>query len=314
MFIKHKESHIYYAMFPEYSRCVSTGERDLRSAYKKAYQIYYSIRENPQSFQKELLDMYRGGPQKYYNMAKRLTDLLSDIKSIEQVSLSRLVKLQQQLIDMGLSGKSVNNYMWLLRKMWKNREYNPFSNLSPVEYRKQIRQSFTVNNFKGFGKHISEHKYLLLPYIAISTGMRKGEFKTAEPVTENGRLYLKINGTKTDYSVRKVPISEKVLEAYRLFRENGFASKSYKMSVYMAGSITGFSKKYIDENNIVFHSFRKMFKTILESKNINNLWIEYFMGHSILQSNDVNKLYFNPLSADDSLVYKQVIEAMEFLQ
>ena len=49
-------------------------------------------------------------------MAKKLSGLLSDIKTLEQVTLQRLVKLQQQL---GMSGKSVNNYMSLLRKLWK---------------------------------------------------------------------------------------------------------------------------------------------------------------------------------------------------
>lgn len=313
LFIKHKKSHIYYAKFPEHNKCISTGETDIRSAYKKAYQIFYSLGVEPVSFHKELLDMYKDGKKKYYNMVKRISDLMSDVKSIEQVSLSRLVKLQEQLSDTGLSGKSVNNYMWLLRRLWKNREYNPFSNLSPVGHSKNIRGCFPVSSFKGFRKYIDRHKYLLLPYIAISTGMRVGEFKTAEPLVENGKQYIKVNGTKTEYSVRKVPVSRYVLEAYLSFREYGFASASWRKSVYMAGSLTGFDSKFIEENNIVFHSFRKMFKTILESKNINNLWIEYFMGHSILQSNDVNKLYFNPMSADDSLVYKQVLEAMSFL-
>ncbi len=167
--------------------------------------------------------------------------------------------------------------MSLLRKLWKNKEYNPFQNLSPMEHTKTIRQCFSVESFKGYGNYIFQHKYLLLPYIAITTGMRASEFKIAE------------------------------------YKNNGFVKASWKESVYMSGALVGYDKEYIEQHNIVFHSFRKMYKTILESNNINNLWIEYYMGHSILQSTDVNKLYFNPLSADDSLIYEQVIKAFEFL-
>lgn len=313
LFIKHKKSHIYYAKFPEYNKCVSTKQTDIRAAYKVAYQIYYSLGSEVNSFRKQLLDLYKDVSKKRYREVLRVLEYMPDVKTAEQVTLQRLVRLQDQMLESGLSGKSVNNNISLLRRLWKNKEYNPFVNLSPVKHNKEIRQSFIVSDFKNFGSHIFEHKYLVLPYIAITTGMRVGEFKTAEPVYYNDKLYLQINGTKTKYSVRKVPITEKVLAAYNFYKSNGYATRSWRQSVIMAASIIGCDEKYIEENNVVFHSFRKMFKTILESSNINNLWIEYFMGHSILQSNDVNKLYFNPQSADDTIVYEQVINAMKFL-
>ena len=312
LFIKHKKSHIYYAKFPEYNRCVSTKQTDIRSAYKVAYQIYYSL-GYATDFKKQLLDLYKDVSSKRYKEVLRILDFMTDVKTVEQVTLQRLVRLQQEMLEAGLSGKSINNYLSILRKLWKNKESNPFTNLSPVKHTKEIRQCFPISSFKGFGKHIYEHKYLVLPYIAITTGMRVGEFKTAKPVTINDKLYLQINGTKTKYSIRKVPITKKVLAALKVFNANGFASRSWRTSVYMTASVVGIDKKFIEDNNVVFHSFRKMFKTILESNNINNLWIEYFMGHSILESNDVNKLYFNPQSADDTIVYNQVINAMKFL-
>ena len=313
LFIKHKQSHIYYAKFPEYNKISSTGQTNIKQAYLKAYRIYSSLGIATTPFHELLLDTYKDSYYKTFNMAKKLSTLLSDIKTLEQVTLPRLVKLQEQLAATGISGKSVNNYISLLRKLWKNKEYNPFQNLSPMEHTKTIRQCFPVESFKGYGNYISQHKYLLLPYIAITTGMRAGEFKTAQPVTVHNKLYLQINGTKTENAVRRVPISQKVADAFLEYRKNGFAKASWKESVYMAGSLVGYDKEYVDQHNIVFHSFRKMYKTILESHNINNLWIEYFMGHSILQSSDVNKLYFNPLAADDSLIYEQVLKAFEFL-
>lgn len=281
LFIKHKESHIYYARFPEYNRIVSTGQTNIKQAYQEAYRIYGSLGIATTPFHELLLDTYKDSYYKTFNMAKKLSALLSDIKTLEQVTLPRLVKLQEQLDATGISGKSVNNYVSLLRKLWKNKDYNPFQNLSPMEHTKVIRQSFPVESFKGFASHISQHKYLLLPFIAITTGMRAGEFKTAEPVKVHDRQYLQINGTKTENAIRRVPVTQNVINAYLEYKRNGYAKASWKESVYLSGALVGYDKEYIDQNNIVFHSFRKMFKTILESNNINNLWIEYFMGHSL---------------------------------
>lgn len=314
LFIKYKQSHIYYAKFPAFNKVVSTGKLTIREAYQEAYRIFGTLENEPIGFHKLLLDTYKDNFYKTYNMAKKLSDLLSDIKTIDQITLPRLVKLQNQLLKTGLTGKSVNNYMSMLRKLFKNREYNPFTNLSPVEHKKTIRKSFPVSAFSGFEKNLDKHKYLLLAYISITTGIRAGEFKKSYTVEHNGKLYLQVNGTKTENAVRRIPISQKTAEAFEKYKTNGFAKASWKESVYMSAELTGFDRKYADDNNIVFHSFRKMFKTILESNNINNLWIEYYMGHSIEQSTDVNKLYFQPDSADDSIIYDQIIQAMKFLE
>lgn len=219
LFIKHRESHIYYAKFPEYNKIVSTGQTNIKQAYQEAYRIYSSLEIASTPFHELLLNTYKESYYKTFNMAKKLSTLLSDIKTLEQVTLPRLVKLQEQLAATGISGKSVNNYISLLRKLWKNKDYNPFQNLSPMEHTKTIRQCFLVESFTGFGNFIKQHKYLLLPYLAITTGMRAGEFKTAEPVIFHNRLYLQINGTKTENAVRRVPITQKVADAYSEYKK-----------------------------------------------------------------------------------------------
>ena len=88
-----------------------------------------------------------------------------------------------------------------------------------MEHTKTIRQCFLVESFTGFGNFIKQHKYLLLPYLAITTGMRAGEFKTAEPVIIHNRLYLQINGSKSENAVRRVPITQKVADAYSEYKK-----------------------------------------------------------------------------------------------
>ena len=133
LFIKYNQSHIYYAKFPAFNKTRSTGQTTLRKAYQEAYRMMdLFLKKEKVSFHKLLLDTYKDKEYRTYNAAKRLSEMLSDITDIEQITLARLVKLQKQLLDTGISGKSVNNYMSLLPKLWKNREYNPFTNLCTV--------------------------------------------------------------------------------------------------------------------------------------------------------------------------------------
>ena len=310
LFIKYKQSHIYYAKYPAYNKTLSTGQTTLKKAYQEAYRLMSTFSEEKQSFHKLLLDTYKDSSTCTYNVAKKLSEMLSDITDIEQITLPRLVKLQKQLLDTGISGKSVNNYMSMLPKLWKNKEYSPFTNLSPVEHKKVIRKCFPVTSMYHFYSHVSEHKYLLLPFISLSTGMRSGEFDSAEVITKNNRLYLQINGTKTENAVRTVPILKETAICLEEYKKNGFASRAGKNSVIMVGALVGYNEEYIATNSIVFHSFRKMYKTLLESASIPNLWIEYYMGHSIVSSSDVNKLYFQPEAADDTEVYEKVINVL----
>ena len=138
----------------------------------------------------------------------------------------------------------------------------------------------------------------------MTTGCRLSEIYLCEDL-KNG--YLKINGTKTKNAVRTIPVLPETLACLE-YLQSGFRTSAYKESVIEAGRLCGFDEKYIEDNHIVFHSFRKMYKTLLESCNINNNWIEYYMGHS--QTRTVNQLYFIGSSADDSEVYPKVIEAL----
>lgn len=292
LFIKHRS--IYYAYFPQFKVTKSTGQKDLRNAYATAWDLLATVQtgQNQQLY-------------KPYEDKKRQRDLKRVLSYIDQsrpLTASVISKIQTKMLSEGLSGKSINNYIYVLKKAYQG----DFPSFNLLEHMAVYRSCFPIPAFYHFYDKCKDRLHYLA-FFAMTTGCRLGEIKTVEPVTKNGRIYLKINGTKTKNAVRTIPVLKETLDCIPHLTK-GFKSASYKESVIEAGSMCGFDTAFIEENHIVFHSFRKMFKTLLESCNIPNAFIEYYMGHS--QTSKVNQLYFIGSSADDSEVYPKVIEAL----
>lgn len=292
LFKKHKS--IYYAYYPQFKVTKSTGQTELRNAYNVAWELLATVKT------KQNQQLY-----KPYEDKKRQRDLKRVLSYIDQnkpLTTSVISKVQTKMLSEGLSGKSINNYIYVLRKAYKG----DFPKFEAVAFTSTYRSCFPVPSFYHFFQKCHTRLHYLA-FFAMTTGCRLGEIKTVEPVIKNGRQYLVINGTKTKNAVRTIPVLKETLDCIPYLRK-GFKSASYKESVIEAGSMCGFDTTYIEENHIVFNSFRKMFKTLLESCNIPNTFIEYYMGHS--QTSKVNQLYFIGESADDSEVYPKVIEAL----
>ena len=294
LFIKHRA--IYYAYFPEYRKTLSTHETNFRKAYEEAWNLYGIIKEP------EVRQLF-----KPFNDKKRDRDLRFVISylpdNIQVLTESTIKNLQNALLERGISGKSVNNYVYVLRRAYTGK-FPTFTNL---EYKSQYRSCFPVREFYGFYSKCSTRLHYLA-FFAMTTGCRLSEIYKCEKIEKYGRLYLQINGTKTVNAKRIIPVLPETIDCLEYLMA-GFRTSAYKESVIEAGKLCGFDEDYIQENHIVFHSWRKLYKTLLESCNINNSWIEYYMGHS--QTNTVNQLYFVGSSADDTEVYPKVIEALK---
>ena len=293
LFIKHKK--IYYAYFPQYKITRSTGCTTLHDAYVTAWNIYDQLSNDCQN---KIL-------YKPFTDKKRQRDLkhvLSFINQSKPLTSSVIKSLQDKLLAAGLSGKSVNNYVYLIRQSYQG----TFPQWKPVEYVSTYRSCFPIKAFYGFWKKCSTRLHYLA-FFAMTTGCRKSEIYNCEPIITEDRLYLKINGTKTKNAVRTVPVLQETLDCLE-YLQAGFRTAAYKESVIESGKLCGFDENYIEENHIVFHSFRKMYKTLLESCSVPNTFIEYFVGHS--QTSKVNQLYFIGNSADDDEIYPKVIEAL----
>ena len=292
LFVKHKK--IYYAYFPQYKISRSTKCTDLHKAYVAAWEIY----ENLSDVQNKVLF-------KPLSDKKRQRDLKRALTFIDQtkpLTSNSIKKMQEKLIQSGVTGKTANLYVYVLRRSYQGK----FPEWKPLEHTAVYRSCFPIVPFYNFYQKCTTRLHYLA-FFAMTTGCRAGEIYNCEPVITEDRIYLKINGTKTKNAVRTIPALQETLDCMEYLRA-GFRTAAYKESVIEAGKLCGFDNDYVEENHIVFHSFRKMFKTLLESCNIPNTFIEYYMGHS--QSSTVNQLYFIGSSADDNNVYPKVIEAL----
>jgi intergrase/recombinase len=231
-----------------------------------------------------------------------LKRVLSFIDQSKPLTSFTIKSLQSKMLAAGLSGKTINSYVYILRRSYQGK----FPEWKTLDFTTQYRSCFPVKSFYGFWQKCSTRLHYLA-FFAMTTGCRVGEIYSCEPIKTEDRLYLRINGTKTKNAVRTIPVLPETIACME-YLTAGFRTAAYKESVIESGRMCGFDEAYIEENHIVFHSFRKMYKTLLESCGVPNTFIEYFMGHS--QTSKVNQLYFIGSSADDSEVYPKVIEAL----
>lgn len=355
IFRKNKRSDIFYVRFKN-GKTVSTRETTIQKAYEFAlnYKPDTSASDAPKKTSETqktscqlktvLSDYFVKGSVwvKYdaihgsiyndvtlrfnHSICVRIAGLLSDVLSPAKLTKSRLHRLQEQLLDEGLSGKTVNNYLSVFHKVYKQLidkeivQNDPFVGLRNCYFEKQRRTCFPIQSFKGyFGDVKTLDEYDLLSYCAIVTGARRAELMGLElsDITDHGDFNtLRIRGTKSVYSDRIVPLGTKQTEAIKTLIEKQIATSKriFNCPQKIAGRI-GYSEKQRKEEGIVFHSFRKMYKTILTAANLNTTLVETLMGHSTnnQSSNDVERIYFVAEKADMAEVYKKVISSFDFL-
>lgn len=348
IFRKYRRSDIFYVRFKS-GKTISTRKTNIQEAYEFA--LNYK-EQNPQSTEKtaetlqSILQSYyiRGSKWIKYDeihgakysdavlhqnhfACGRMAALLADVTDFRKLTKSRLHRLQEQLLSEGLSGKSVNNYICVLHKIFKQLvdkeivENDPFTGLRNCAHEKQRRMCFPIERFRGyFGNPDKMDNYDLAAYCAIVTGARRGELtrlKLSDIESYRDFYILRIHGTKSEYSDRTVPLSgiqKRALE--RLIRNRVLAPSTVGNNCAgVIGGRIGFSLEQVRSDGICFHSFRKMYKTILTTANLNTSLVETLMGHSTCNqsTNDVERIYFVADRADMSEVYRKVIGAFGFL-
>ena len=296
LFIKYKESHIYYAKFPLHKKTVSTGCMVLKDAYIKAYEIMSTLDTTPVEIWKT--------PENKDDKCK-LNSCLKYLKNKTKPITAVTVKyIQEQLMKKGQSGKTINNKIFVMKRYYNGK----FPDFTTIDYTPKIRKSFKVKDcYNIYRKMDMENPLHRVIFFTMVTGCRAEELHNIETVTLNGKSYLQINGTKTKNAIRRVPLlpeAKMIMEHVKVEVD----TKQTKKYVLETARLLGVDDKYTEENNIVFHCFRRLYKTLLESAQVPNVFIEAWLGHS--HTKNVDNLYFDVDAADDDVVYDSAITAL----
>lgn len=348
IFRKYKKSNIFYVRFKN-GKTVSTRKTSIQEAYDFAINYTQVAPETPaknktQTIQTVLCDYFTDGSKwldydrihgisqsakdlkTYCFYCRQAAELLADVSNLKNVTKARLHRLQEQFLQLGLSGKSVNNRMSVLHRVFKQLldkemiDCDPFNGLRNCYHEKQRRTCFPLAKFNGyFSSPDKMDDTDLLAYCAIVTGARRSELaglRICDIEKYKDIHILRIHGTKSEYSDRTVPLSEKAVCAIKLLVQKNIASgKKIDNCTKIIGNRIGYSPEQIKNEGIVFHSFRKMYKTILTAANLNTSLVEMLMGHATdnQSSNNVERIYFVAEKAEMLETYKKVLQAFEFL-
>lgn len=341
LWIKNPKSHIYYARYRS-GKVISTKCTNIYDAYDVALNHLEKMKLNDlYPLHKVLNDYYVVG-SKYLeyeifhgfnntikNIKERhsksvvLSNMLSDIKEFSELTKPRLIKLQKQLLSKGLSGKTVNGYITNLHNIYKyfidngHIKDDVFVGLRPCSTSKSLRLCFPMDRLKGLFSLDTPNEYMDLIHLAIISGMRKGEIlrlSKSDIIKKDYGYWLHINGTKTENASREVPITDELVKVINRIDVNKFTDRFISRSVQYLSDVLGLKEGYIRENGIVFHSFRKTYKTILTSSNINKDLIEEALGHSqtTYSMNRVDKSYLCLERADRELEHSLFIQCLKY--
>jgi site-specific recombinase XerD len=341
LWIKYSSSNIYYVKFKS-GKAYSTKTTDLFKAYECAVKLQKTLDMSKlYPFHKVLNEYFEEG-SKYLeyeimhglnnneksiserrSKCKTLSVLLSDVKYFNDIDKPRLIELQNQLLNKGLNGKTVNGYLGCLHKIYRYFidngifEDDIFLGLRPCVNKKGIRLCFPMSDLKHIFSKVESNPMIDLVHIAIVSGMRKGEImrmSSDDIIKKDYGYWLHINGTKTENAPREVPITEELVSVIKRFDTKILNDRFFAKSVLSLAEYLGYDKSYIKDNGIVFHSFRKVYKTLLTSNNINKDLIEEAIGHSqpTYSMNSVDKSYLCLEMADRKKEHTLFIDSLKY--
>ncbi|WP_116139537.1 site-specific integrase [Trinickia diaoshuihuensis] len=279
---------------------------------------------------------------------------LFDKPKIGAVTDETTITYKQRMLSSGTSAKQVNSKISFLKDLFEfsinNKHYfqpNPFSNIRITARSKlaqnghhwvayvddELKKIFSPKNY-GFMRRKTDNFFG--PLIALFTGMRIEEIcaMRVDLIKEQDSVHyfdIPADVAKTVKSIRKVPISDKIIETGFLeyvsdIKKHG---KSHVFFYLPPAGKNGFSKnlsrrygQYLDTSEInivspekVFHSFRSTFINYLTDININPALLMSLVGHieQNLVNVKLNSVHFITYQVEKSLTtLKNVVEFVEF--
>jgi len=240
------------------------------------------------------------------------------ITTFEQIQLSTLIKLQNELLSGDIKRKktvkpqTVNGYMKAIKSLFQYLMRKNIISENPAERLiglpvvnkrdRKKRGCYDLDNIKNvFCKRWKDELSYLLCAIVYTTGMRNSEIKRIrieDIQIINGCRFINVKTSKTESGVRLIPIHEilyKKMKAYAIknnkdgaifndIKYNDFIKANNDLAKYLKVSDEELKNEFI-----TFYSGRHYWKTLMSAEGLGEDIEEIFMGHKVVGS--VKKLY-----------------------
>lgn len=272
-------------------------------------------------------------------------------KRISQIGNESIIFYFNYLLDKGITKNCFYKCKFLISQFFRYIEQQnnlikyPFI-LSAIKYKGIIN---SINNYKAIPKDIRKEFLKLLEknklikivcYLGMFAGLRIGEILALkwenvvlddEVIKVRNSLSTKLNfdnsgqitktisvlgSTKTECSLRNVPIPNKLLECLLDWqKETIFLNKinSKPTPIYVLGGVeprtyTSISKRFhrfLKQNNfynfnIHFHTLRHTYATMLLEKNVNPKIVQFLLGHRSVKT--TLEIYNNVANNNDKIL------------
>ncbi|MCY8413441.1 tyrosine-type recombinase/integrase [Bacillus spizizenii] len=228
---KKEAEELYIALKHKYNSGLQPSQRNL--SFNEVIDIYLDnckLHNKPNYYQIQL-----------YTIDKHITPHFIN-SNIKKLTHTEIRLFQKQLIDTGLSNKTVNNIMIILKKLFdtaineKIIDVNPCDGVPNLSIPKKQMKFWTPEQFKAFIKLIDKNEEQLFKIfytVAYFTGMRCGEllaltWNDIDSVRKEINVYkslsfikgeYKITPPKTKNSNRRISINTKLLEMLLEWKE-----------------------------------------------------------------------------------------------
>jgi integrase len=254
------------------------------------------------------------------------------IFTFNDLTVGELNKFQEYCINQHVSNKNITEIFYALKIVYNRLvvngvvEHNIIKDVVLVKRQKSKEKGiFNAHDIKGVFQEAWEHNEdeYVINLIAAVTGMRNSEIRLLKVdnfETINGVHFINVMGTKNEYAIRKVAVGDfvynKIQDYIKKHDRTDYLFLRNNERVYTKVEISrmfeifalrlGFSKSYLKEHNITFHSHRHLFSTVLyESGEVSSDWIEYFLGH---RQQGVKAVYIHLRNVSGKCVCEKVLQ------
>lgn len=229
-----------------------------------------------------------------------------DLKDISRLDLR---KWQNNLVESGKSGKTVNNYRTVFNNILEDArkdgliEKNPFEDIEKEKVKKVEINPFSLEEIMLILKNATGWEKWFIQ-ISFFTGMRTGELlalKWEDINFFNKQIHIKksirkgiYSGPKTDSSIRTIDMLPIVEDAFKELKFHSYMKNSFifldsnNNFFYDGSSIReGVWKRALKTAKLDYRALyqtRHTFASLMISKGEDILWVSKTLGHATLQT------------------------------